>query len=95
VLSPRARLKGTVETVAPHPAILPRQELARFTRAGQLLWVHALLERKPTKVAAVALANKTARIVWVVMMRGDGYWAKPVLLGQPGINTPGRFRMRG
>lgn len=52
----------------------------RPTRDGA--WVRALLERKPTKVAAVALANKTARIVWAVMMRGDGYRAKQVL-GQP------------
>ncbi len=40
------------------------------------------MEHKPTKVAAVALANKTARIVWAVMMRGDGYRAKQIL-GQP------------
>jgi transposase len=53
----------------------------RPTRDGA--WVRALMERKPTKVAAVALANKTARIVWAVMMRGDGYRAKQVL-GQPG-----------
>jgi transposase len=48
----------------------------RLTRDGQ--WVRALLARKPTKLAAVALANKTARIVWAVMMRGDGYRAKEV-----------------
>jgi hypothetical protein len=30
----------------------------------------------------VALANKTARIIWAVMMRGDGYRAKEVF-GQP------------
>jgi predicted DNA-binding transcriptional regulator YafY len=42
-------------------------------------WVRALLARKPTKVAAVALANKTARIVLAVMMRADGYRAKEVL----------------
>ena len=41
------------------------------------------MERKPTKVAAVALANKTARIVWAVMMRGDGYRAKQVFGQQP------------
>lgn len=52
----------------------------RPTRDGE--WVRGLLERKPTKVAAVALANKTARIVWAVMVRGDGYKAKEVL-GQP------------
>jgi len=39
-------------------------------------WVRRLLARKPTKLAAVALANKTARIVWAVMARGEGYWSK-------------------
>ena len=52
----------------------------RPTRDGE--WVRGLLARKPTKVAAVALANKTARIVWAVMARGDGYRAKAAL-GQP------------
>ena len=36
-----------------------------------------MIARKPTKVAAVALANKTARIAWVVLMRG-GTYQKPV-----------------
>lgn len=36
-------------------------------------WAAKLLERKPAKLAAVALANKTARIVWAVMTRGDAY----------------------
>jgi transposase len=48
----------------------------RPTRDGG--WVRALLARKPTKLAAVALANKTARIVWAVMMHGEGYQAKQV-----------------
>ena len=34
----------------------------RPTRDGE--WVRTLLARKPTKVAAVALANKPARVVW-------------------------------
>lgn len=49
----------------------------KATRDGE--WVRNLLACKPTKVAAVALANKTARILWVVMMRGDGYRAKELL----------------
>ncbi len=36
-------------------------------------WVRGLLARRPTKVAAVALANKTARIAWAVMTRGEAY----------------------
>ena len=30
-------------------------------------WLTALLARKPTKVAAIALANKIARMVWAMM----------------------------
>jgi transposase len=36
-----------------------------------------LLSRKPRKLAAVALANKTARIVWATMTRGDSYRPRP------------------
>jgi len=32
-----------------------------------------LLERKPRKLAAVALANKIARIVWAMMASGEAY----------------------
>ena len=41
--------------------------------------MRGLLARKPIKVAAMALANKTARIVWAVMMRSDGYRANAIL----------------
>jgi transposase len=33
-------------------------------------WFVALRARKPAKVAAVALANKLARIIWAVMTTG-------------------------
>jgi transposase len=36
-------------------------------------WLRALLMRKPRKVVAVALANKIARIAWVLMTRGEVY----------------------
>jgi transposase len=36
-------------------------------------WLEALLARKPAKLAAVALANKTARIVWKLMVSGERY----------------------
>lgn len=36
-------------------------------------WVRALLARRPPKVVAIALANKLARIAWVVMARGEPF----------------------
>jgi transposase len=36
-------------------------------------WLTALLARKPAKVAAIALANKIARMVWAMMARGERY----------------------
>jgi transposase len=42
-------------------------------------WVQGLLARRPAKVAAVALANKTARIAWAVMARGEGYRCRDVI----------------
>ena len=42
-------------------------------------WVAKLLERKPAKVVAVAVANKLARIAWAVMNSGATY--RPQLRG--------------
>ena len=36
-------------------------------------WLTELLARRPTKVAAIALANKIARMVWAMMARGERY----------------------
>ena len=36
-------------------------------------WLAALLARKPTKVAAIALANKIARMAWAMMVKGERY----------------------
>jgi transposase len=36
-------------------------------------WLTALLARRPAKVAAIALANKLARMVWAMMTRGECY----------------------
>jgi transposase len=36
-------------------------------------WLTALLARRPTKVAAIALANKLARMAWAMMAKGEQY----------------------
>ena len=36
-------------------------------------WLIKLMSRRTTKVAAVALANKTARMVWAIMTSGEHY----------------------
>ncbi len=36
-------------------------------------WTRALLERKPVRLATVAMANKTARIVWAVLTKNEYY----------------------
>lgn len=45
---------------------------------GGSAWVMGLLERKKPKAAAVALANKTARIAWALMSRKEIYAAATV-----------------
>jgi transposase len=42
-------------------------------RGNPSAWLLDLVRRKPPKVAAVALANKTARIVWKLMVSGERY----------------------
>jgi transposase len=37
------------------------------------LWLVRLMERRPPKVAAVALANKIARMAWAMMVRGERF----------------------
>lgn len=44
-------------------------------------WVARLLERRPAKVAAIALANKIARMAWAVMAKGEAY-REPVALAR-------------
>lgn len=48
--------------------------LARVRRRPERQpWAAALLGRMPFKAAAVALANKMARILWALLVRGDSY----------------------
>jgi transposase len=43
-------------------------------------WLARLMERRPTKVAAVALANKMARMAWAIMVRNERYIEPKLLL---------------
>lgn len=43
------------------------------TQTGE--WVRHLLGHKPSRLVSVALANKTARIVWAVMSKKEAYKA--------------------
>ena len=46
---------------------------ARIHGTAHRPWLTALLARRPSKVAAIALANKIARVAWAVMARGERY----------------------
>ena len=46
---------------------------AKNGRGRPAPWLLALLKRKPPKLAAVALANKMARIAWKLMTTGESY----------------------
>jgi transposase len=44
-------------------------------------WLTRLVDRRPVKVAAIALANKLARMAWAIMAKGKPY-REPVALAR-------------
>jgi transposase len=48
---------------------------ARTDALAAAPWIRSLLERRPARVVTVAMANKTARIAWAVLARGEVYQA--------------------
>ena len=52
---------------------------AKIHGAKHRPWLTSLLSRRPTKVAAIALANKIARMAWAMMAKGERY-REPVAL---------------
>ncbi len=53
-------------------SVIRRAKQLGYTRHP---WLVRLLERRTTKIAAVALANKIARIAWAMMARNESYRA--------------------
>ncbi len=48
---------------------------ARTKTTPETAWLRGVLDRRPARLASVAQANKTARIVWALLIRGEGYRA--------------------
>jgi transposase len=44
-------------------------------------WIISLMRRRPYKVVAVALANKIARTIWALLVKGGTYQA-PAIMGR-------------
>ena len=59
---------GYVRTLLIHGA----RSLTRWRR-NSWPWLTALMARRPTNVAAVAIANKTARTAWALLVHGDRF----------------------
>ncbi len=86
-LTPRANSSGGTERMGRISKMgdryLRRLLVNGMTAQGQSVrrnpeahpWVVGLLRRKPAKLVAVAMANKAARIAWVVMTRDEIYRA--------------------
>lgn len=54
-------------------------------RGALSAWLHQLLQRKPPKLVAVALANKIARTAWKLMITGQTYSSRPAPVAAGGI----------
>ena len=67
-------VKLTIQGVGEIPATAVIKQALRGGSASP--WLIKLLARKPPKLAAVALANKTARIAWKLMVTGQSYAIK-------------------
>lgn len=57
--------------------IVGATSILKQARRGSKLpgWVVSIMARRPYKVAAVALANKMARTIWAILVKGGTYQA--------------------
>lgn len=49
---------------------------ARTADKDGIMWLGSLLKRKPARVASIAQANKTARIIWALLTHGGTFRAR-------------------
>src|SRR5215831_6741788 len=78
--APTGRTRDRTRPMLHHVKILlpgrrPHVTAIRHARqhGTKRLWLTRLMERRPVKVAAVALANKIARMAWAMMVRGERF----------------------
>ena len=53
-----------------------RQITARSRKPAGEDWLWKMLQRKPVKLVAIALAGRMARTVWALIKTGESYEAK-------------------
>jgi hypothetical protein len=86
-VEPNPRSKKTTRAPATRPTdascgylrkllVVGATSVIRRARTGDLAaapWIRSLLERRPARAVTVAMANKTARIIWAVLTREEVY----------------------
>tara|TARA_A100001391_G_scaffold60428_1_gene37651 strand:- start:907 stop:1131 length:225 start_codon:yes stop_codon:yes gene_type:complete len=55
-------------------SVIIKQHVHPMARPGT--WLAGMLSRKPPMLVRVALANKMARIVWALIVKGEVYRAR-------------------
>jgi transposase len=68
------------------------QQIKRGKARHASPWLIDLLKRKPVKLVAVALANKTARIAWKLMVSGESYNANKAEGRKRALADAGKLR---
>jgi len=63
-----------------------RRAGTNVTRTGA--WVRSLLERKPARLVTVAIANKTARTAWALLVKGENYRAEQANCTKEDVAVP-------
>jgi hypothetical protein len=73
-MAPLRHRRAKLVFLANHQEWEPSMSENRYARqhGTKRLWLARLMDRRPIKVAAVALANKIARMAWA-MVRGERF----------------------